>query len=202
MVTSCRDSICRTWEIKKKKLLRTYSEHKAFVFALDAHPKFDVIVSGGVDGTIMLWTSLTAVSKAVLRGHTGPVLSAKFSPHGTRIVSNDEASIRIWNTMTTVCIVALSVDVLPCEINTSSIRRRSWITSAFCPVGVHLDDETLSLHVVVSCSDKTVHILQASTGKDVFSFSCKAPVYQLAAGHRNTVVCGDCFGNITVAMIR
>lgn len=202
LVTSCWDNVCRTWEIKKKKLLRTYTEHRVFVFALDAHPKYDVIVSGGVDGTVMLWTSLTAVTKAVLRGHTSAVLSVKFSPQGSRIVSNDESTIRIWNTMTTVCVVTLSIDLLPCEINGSHPRRRTWIVSAFCPVGEVMQDEALSLHVIASCSDKSVHILQASTGKDVYSFTSKAPVYQIAAGARSTVVCGDCFGNIMVATIR
>lgn len=52
------------------------------------------------DGTARMWDAKSGASLAELMGHTSSVLSAAFSPDGTRIVtaSNDKTA-RVWDSV-------------------------------------------------------------------------------------------------------
>jgi WD40 repeat protein/tRNA A-37 threonylcarbamoyl transferase component Bud32 len=54
-----------------------------------------------VDRTARVWDATTGASIIELTGHTGPVVSASFSPDGTRIVTaSDNGTARIWDAST------------------------------------------------------------------------------------------------------
>jgi WD40 repeat protein len=59
------------------------------------------ILSGGDDGTVGVWDSVTGERLARLEGHVGSVRSAGFSPDGARVVSGgDDGTVRVWDSAT------------------------------------------------------------------------------------------------------
>jgi WD40 repeat protein len=55
------------------------------------------IASGGMDGTVRLWTIDGKAAAEPFKAHVGPVLSVSFSPDGTRIVSGGmDGTVRLW----------------------------------------------------------------------------------------------------------
>ncbi|KAF8834868.1 WD40 repeat-like protein [Paxillus ammoniavirescens] len=56
------------------------------------------VVSGSVDKTVIVWSTVTGKSLlGPLKGHTSTVWRAQFSPNGDKIASCDGGDIRIWN---------------------------------------------------------------------------------------------------------
>ena len=66
------------------------------VSAVDISLDGRTVVSSGYNQKIRLWDTLTCTLLLVLSGHTSGVLSVKYSPDGTRIVSaSDDDTIKI-----------------------------------------------------------------------------------------------------------
>lgn len=69
-------------------------------------PKWLTTESGGgrspsIDKTVTIWEAKTGEEKVVLRGHTGMVKNAFFSPNGRLVVtSSDDGTARVWDAET------------------------------------------------------------------------------------------------------
>ncbi len=58
-----------------------------------------IVAGGGQDGTARIWDTQSGALVLALKGHTGPVLSATFSPDGSRIVTaGEDGTARVWYT--------------------------------------------------------------------------------------------------------
>ena len=71
------------------------------------------IISGGADGTIKVWNSVTDKVINTFYGHSGWVHSVSFSNDGTRIVSGGaDGTIKVWNSVTGKVIPTLTNNVV------------------------------------------------------------------------------------------
>ena len=53
------------------------------------------------DGTAKVWDARTGAEILTLKGHTGPVISASFSPDGSRIVTaSRDRTAKVWDAAT------------------------------------------------------------------------------------------------------
>src|ERR1700690_604357 len=67
------------------------------------------VVTSSSDNTARVWDAITGKLIAKLDGHTGPVLSANFSPDGKWIVTTStDKTARIWDAATGKSILVLS----------------------------------------------------------------------------------------------
>ncbi len=86
--------------------LCTYDIHTDGVITVDWSPDGTQIASGGLDGTIQIWTAATGQRLRTYRGHANKfgfvfpapyVYTVRWSPNGKRIVSaGNSATIQVW----------------------------------------------------------------------------------------------------------
>ena len=78
-------------------LLHNLSGHTGWVNNLDFSTDGRFLVSGGEDGTVMLWSVEDGTPGPVLTGHSGPVTAVDISPDDRLIASGSEdGTVRLW----------------------------------------------------------------------------------------------------------
>jgi WD40 repeat protein len=66
------------------------------------------VVTGSDDGTAKVWDAKTGSEVLALKGHTGWVRSAAFSPDGSRVVTgSDDRTAKMWDAKTGSEVLAL-----------------------------------------------------------------------------------------------
>ena len=103
------------------------------------------MVTASEDQTARLWDAATGKALVTLEGHTGPVISAAFSPDGTRVVTASwDQTARLWDAATGKALVTL-------DGHTERVY-----SAAFSPDGTR---------VVTASDDQTARLWDAATGK-------------------------------------
>jgi WD40 repeat protein len=97
---------------------------KPVAFPSAAYPY--LMATGGDDGIVRVWDSVSGSLEATRTGHTGPVTAVAFSPDGdTLATGSEDRTVRLWDTST--------LDVVPVDILTG---HTGGVTSvAFSPDG-------------------------------------------------------------------
>ena len=79
-------------------LKRSFKGHKDAVLATCFNPNLKQVISGSLDGTVMVWNFKPNVRPYRFVGHRGAVYSVCINPAGNTIVSGAaDDTIRIWN---------------------------------------------------------------------------------------------------------
>ncbi|MFC1766693.1 LamG-like jellyroll fold domain-containing protein, partial [Planctomycetota bacterium] len=79
----------------------TISAGQARVNSVIFSPDGKRIISGGDDGTVCIWDSVSGVQRLVLHGHEGRIFGVSVSSDGHRIAScGDDKTVRIWDAVT------------------------------------------------------------------------------------------------------
>ena len=77
---------------------RSFKGHKDAVLATCFNPNLKQVISGSLDGTVMVWNFKPNVRPYRFVGHRGAVYSVCINPAGNTIVSGAaDDTIRIWN---------------------------------------------------------------------------------------------------------
>ena len=91
------------------------------------------IVTGGVEQIAKVWDTKTGAEVLTLKGHSDSVLSASFSPDGTRIVTaSDDKTAKVWDTKTGAVVLTL-------KGHTSTVRFASFSPDGTRIVTVSVD---------------------------------------------------------------
>ncbi len=87
----------------------TFTEDFGRIFTLAIHPRGHLLVAGGAQGAIRIWSFPDGQSAQLLTGHTNAVMAVAFSPDGALLFSGSlDRSIRIWDWRTGRCLRCLS----------------------------------------------------------------------------------------------
>lgn len=192
VVSGCQDRVCRLWDTRRGKEWLAYSQHEGIIISVAFSPDSNYICSASADSTLRVWSATTAKTAFVLTGHKGIILSCSYTSDGEYIVSNDESQVRVWSTHDGSCQLSITPEMLlGASTFTTAFgeQRLGWTLSAAGPGG-------FTDYILVACSNRFVYVLDRRTGKEVVSTFCKSPVYCLSSGWKETVACGDSFGNI------
>jgi WD40 repeat protein/serine/threonine protein kinase len=118
IVTGTDDQTTKVWDAETGKTLLNLTEQKGRVYSVAYSPDGTRIVTGSHDGTATVWEARTGTPLLELKGHThgvaildvgpavplligmGGVRSVAFSPDGTRIVTSDDRTAKVWDART------------------------------------------------------------------------------------------------------
>ncbi|MCA8961118.1 MAG: protein kinase [Planctomycetes bacterium] len=93
--STSEDGTARSWNARTGEPLLVLRAHDQLVRDVDVSASGSVVTCSD-DGTARVW-SKSGVELAALRGHTGPVLMATFSPDGEQIVTaSRDGTARVW----------------------------------------------------------------------------------------------------------
>ena len=97
-VASAEDSSVRVWDLAHKKCTKNFNCHPSghrMVLGLWMDEECSTCLSGGADGDVKVWDMNKNVSRRVLAGHQGPVVSLKADKD--KIVSTSfDGTARVW----------------------------------------------------------------------------------------------------------
>ena len=101
--TGSYDGTVKLWDGQTGALARTL-DGPGDVEWLRWHPKGDVILCGGNDGTCWMWLATSGGCMRVFAGHDGAVLCGAFTCDGKQIVTGSaDGSVRVWAPKKGIC---------------------------------------------------------------------------------------------------
>uniref|UniRef100_A0A0V0JAY7 Proteasomal ATPase-associated factor 1 n=2 Tax=Schistocephalus solidus TaxID=70667 RepID=A0A0V0JAY7_SCHSO len=124
-VSAASDQTVLLWETRTGDIRRSFVGHVSEVYCCRFFPSGLVVVTGGADMQLKIWSALTGECAATLRpgsggadgtgprepgGHRSSVVDIDFIERGRNIVSLDRSGwLRLWDVSTQVAISAMSV---------------------------------------------------------------------------------------------
>ena len=98
-------------DVTTGELVRVLKGHKGIVWTLQTSPTDNLLISGGLDTTLILWDLTSYKPRYCLTGHTQQINAAVFSPDGNQIASvSVDKTLCIWDTHT-----GKLLTIWPCE---------------------------------------------------------------------------------------
>ena len=117
------DRTVKLWSVASEQTISTL-RHRTEVLSVVFAPDGNTLVSGSVDGGVLLWDPKTKENIKTLNGHTEWVWSVAFSPDGKTLASGStDGTVLLWNMSTQVPVdqtspgsnadAVLSLDLIP-----------------------------------------------------------------------------------------
>src|SRR5262249_35349510 len=94
------DSTVRFWEAAPEATLPVLSGHTSYVYPVAYSPDGRWIASGAWDETVRLWDAATGEALTPPLRHPGLVRTLAFTPDGTRLLSNGDRAVLVWDLST------------------------------------------------------------------------------------------------------
>jgi WD40 repeat protein/serine/threonine protein kinase len=157
-VTASLDRTAKVWDVRTGAELLTLKGHTKFVTRAAFSPDGTRVVTGSHDQTARVWEVPSARPEGVgqtgkevltLKGHTEWIMSAAYSPDGTRIVTaSEDRTARVWDAQT-------GAELTKLEGHTNGV-----MSAAFSPDGTR---------IVTASRDQTARVWDAGTGKELLA---------------------------------
>ncbi len=165
------DGIVRVWDAETGESLLTYRGHTRLLNKINLQATIYTVawaaeglrmVSAGDGSRVYVWNAATGQTLTLYQGHSGllpNVYAAVWAPDGRRIASacsstGLDKTIHIWDSVTGQTL--------------SRYRIRSGLTLNFSILSLAWSHD--GKHLAVACGDKTIQVLNATTGQLVFTY--------------------------------
>lgn len=135
IVTTGFDRAVNVFDVETGKRTKQCSGHLGIIFRLESHPtRSEIVVTCSEDDTAKIWDLNAERELVSLSGHTRNVMTAAFSPDGSRIAtgSSDE-TIRLWD-------VATGRELKKIQAHKDGVWRVDWTPDGKKLVSVGHDD--------------------------------------------------------------
>jgi WD40 repeat protein len=186
----------RLWDVATGIRFQKLQGHFGSIVAIALSPRGDFVAAADSDGIAQVWTVANGTQVAVLTGHENALTDIAFSRNGREVVTaSEDRTVRVWNVATSHNISILrghnqrvtfaSFNGLsrgPTIISASRDKTaRTWLhrftslrrlASVDAPV-VHVEFAENGRVIRATASDRLVHVLNSTTGKQLASFKAK-----------------------------
>ena len=169
ILSGSADSMLKLWEVATGREVRTFQGHTNGVYCVAFSPNGTSLASAAFDNTVKLWEVSTGREVRTFRGHTNGVSSVAFSPDGRFIVSGSrDKTLKLWDVSTGQ------------EIRTFP-GHPGWVQSvAFGPDGQYVLSGSADSIEQQPLPAGTVKLWEASTGKEIHSYSAGHNIFSVA----------------------
>ncbi|XP_069696561.1 proteasomal ATPase-associated factor 1-like isoform X2 [Periplaneta americana] len=149
---------------------RTLEGHVGDVYKCRFFPSGIVILSGGADMQLKIWSAETGQCPVTLRGHTAAVTDMCIVDRGRNIISvSKDGRAKLWSCGEASCIATLVE--LPTTINSCSLgvaNNKLQLAAPEEPPSEH-EVGTENKILLLGCEDGTVHCLAVRSRQNLFS---------------------------------
>eukprot|EP00755_Sulcionema_specki_P006743 Sspe_Gene.36275::Locus_17552_Transcript_1_1_Confidence_1.000_Length_1920::g.36275::m.36275 len=185
------------WDLVQKRQRLIFSQHETSVLCVGFSPDSQRVISGSRDGGLYLWSAVDGSVIHRLEGHPSGIRTCSFNDTGEYVLSTDAKVICVWNVETGVPAMSQYIDgttmigqMVRIQLSPQSNERvhmLRFMVAQFIPGGM----------LLVASSNKLVRFLDRMTGRELASFTTKAPVTCASPG-TNLIAMGDVWGNVYV----
>ena len=85
------------WNITSGTQIAELTEHQSLITTVVFSPSAEYLISGDVDGKLVVWGVQHWEKQQAFIGHTDPLRAAAFHPNGEQFATTDGRSIFLWN---------------------------------------------------------------------------------------------------------
>ena len=108
VASTSADKTVKLWNLATGKCDRTL-QHDSVVWSVAFNSHTKILATGGEDGKVRLWHSVTGEHLTTFSGHTQLVVCLNFSRDGRLLASGgNDRTIQIWDTTTNDCLQTIS----------------------------------------------------------------------------------------------
>jgi eukaryotic-like serine/threonine-protein kinase len=193
----CGDKGIQIWDTTTRARVGTWPSESSTLVSLAYSPDGKRLAAGSIDGQAEIWDTVTGKISHTFRGHSGKITALTWSADGGRLVTGSgDGTLRVWDTTRQQGAVSVPKRGLATEwpslspdgrilFTGSAFAKevRLWNTTTGQPCGdaIPLSDQTYDFmwtgdgkHFYLADADKTVRVVEASSGRVVRSFGVDA----------------------------
>jgi WD40 repeat protein len=194
--TGCQDNFVRKLTASKAKFVRVMvrlpQTQMGVIVSLGVQKRSDqrIVITRSCDKCAHVLDSSHLRVQSTLHGHSGMVWHCSFNSDDTRILTQCDKMIKLWDAQSSVCVLTVESGSLPGPHKPVGRRPRVWTTASFCP-------PAFNGLIVAGANDTGVYFMRADTGAVVATIDAKSSVYAVGVGiDTSNVICGDDVGNM------
>ncbi|HIO77970.1 TPA: hypothetical protein EYG59_05215 [Candidatus Poribacteria bacterium] len=178
-IITANEKIATIWDANSNRELFVLKGHSKYVTSVAWSSDSKQVATASEDKTARVWDTDSGQELFVLEGHTEAVNSVVWSPDGKRIVTTSEdRTAKVWDAQTSGSYNAKELFNLVGNINGDSAVAYTidgkWIVTGAETVETYLPRQAVAYNpnseqLAMAFGDRTIKILDASDGQELFS---------------------------------
>jgi WD40 repeat protein len=173
-----------------------YSKHTAIPSCGNFSTDGALIVTGAINGEVMVWYSATGLDRVAIQGMSGAVLNASMSSDNTAILTHDDRMIIMWDIRSGFPLMNIPVEGSPVLRTPKDLMKPDSPKNRDKNAVRYLAAVFIAgNNIMISKTNRRVSVLDPNTGEEELMLATRAHVHCIHSGNK-IVAMGDVNGNL------